>query len=55
MPSIDTEPASGFSKPGHHAQGRGLAGAVGPEQRVEFAGTDREIERIDREAIKTLC
>jgi hypothetical protein len=40
---------------GHHAQRRGLAGAVGPDQRVELAWLDREIERIDREAVKTLC
>jgi len=39
----------------HHAQRRGLAGAIGSEQRVEFARTYREIERVDREAIKTLC
>jgi len=26
-----------------------------PNQRVEFAWLDREIERIDREAVKTLC
>ena len=45
----------GPQQAGHHAQRRGLAGAVGPEQRVEFAGADGEIERVDREAIKTFC
>ena len=44
----------GPQQAGHHAQRRGLAGAVGPEQRIEFAGSDGEIERIDREAVKTL-
>ena len=38
-----------------HAQGRGLAGTVGPDQGVEFAPADGEIKRIDREAVKTLC
>ncbi len=45
----------GPQQPGHHAQRRGLAGAVGAEQGIEFAGADSEIERIDREAVKTLC
>ena len=45
----------GPQQAGHHAQRRGLAGAVGPEQRIEFAGSDGEIERVDREAVKTLC
>ena len=45
----------GPRQPGHHAQRRGLAGAVGPDQRIELARLDGEIERIDREAIKTLC
>ena len=44
----------GLQQPGHHAQRRGLAGAVRAEQRVEFAGANREIERIDRRAVKTL-
>ena len=34
---------------------RGLAGAVGADQRIELAGADGEIERIDRRAVKTLC
>ena len=44
----------GLQQPGHHAQRRGLAGAVRAEQCVEFAGANREIERIDRRAVKTL-
>jgi hypothetical protein len=42
-------------QPGHHPQGRGLAGAVRSEQRIELAGPHVEIERVDREAVKTLC
>ena len=38
-----------------HAQRRGLAGAVGADEGVEFARTDSEIERVDRRAVKTLC
>ncbi len=45
----------GTREAGHHAQRRGLAGAVGPDQRVELAWLDREIERVDRKAVKTLC
>ena len=44
----------GPQQAGHHAQRRGLAGAVRPKQRVEFARTDGEIEIIDRKALKTL-
>ena len=54
MPNIETDAGIGPQQARHHAQGRGLAGAVGAEQRVEFAGSDGEIERIDREAVKTL-
>ena len=38
----------------HHAQGGGLAGAVGAEQGVEFAGADGEVEPIDRRAVEGL-
>jgi hypothetical protein len=38
----------------HHAQRRGLAGPVGPEQCVEFAPADGEIQRVDRKPVKTL-
>ena len=44
----------GPQQAGHHAQRRGLARAVGAEQRVEFAPAHGEIERIDRQAVKTL-
>ena len=40
----------GPQQAGDHAQGGGLAGAVGAEQRVKFADADGEIERIDRQA-----
>jgi hypothetical protein len=39
-------------EPGDHAQGRGLAGAVRAEQRVELAGAHGEIEAIDRRAVE---
>ena len=54
MPKMETEPASGREQAGHHAQGRGLAGAVGAEQGIKFAGADGEVERVDRGAVKTL-
>ena len=41
-------------KPGDHAQRRGLAGAVGPNERVKFARPNREVETIDRLAAKAL-
>ena len=44
----------GPQQAGDHAQGRGLAGAVGAEQGVEFAGANGQIERVDRRAVKTL-
>ena len=42
----------GTQEPGDHAQGRGLAGAVGAEQRVELAGAHGEIEAVDRRAVE---
>jgi hypothetical protein len=38
-----------------HPQGRRFAGAVRPEQGIEFARADGEIKRVDRGAVKTLC
>ena len=38
-----------------HPQRRGLASAVGTDQGVELACAHGEIERIDRQAVKTLC
>ena len=55
MPKIAIEPASGRSKPDHHAQRRRLAGAVGAEQRIEFAAVDGEIERVDRRPVEALA
>ena len=43
----------GLQQASHHPQRRGLAGAVGADQRIELAGANGEIERIDREAIET--
>ena len=37
----------GLEQAGDHAQRGGLAGAVRPEQRVEFTGADREIEVLN--------
>jgi len=37
---------------GDHAQCRGLAGAVRPEQRVKFAGAHGEVEAVDRWALE---
>src|SRR3569623_685861 len=37
-----------------HAQGRGLAGAFLPEQRVELAAIDGEVERVDRRPLVAL-
>jgi hypothetical protein len=44
----------GPQQAGHHTQRRGLAGTVRPEQRIEFAAVNGKIERVDREAVKTL-
>ena len=55
MPSTDTDPASGRSSPATMRKRRGLAGAVGPEQRIEFAAANGEIEPVDRGAVETLC
>ena len=54
MPPIVIEPASGAQQAGDHAQCRGLASAVGADQRVEFAAIDGEIERVDRGAVEAL-
>ncbi len=47
--AVDDDRAGvGPQQAGHHAQGGGLAGAVGTDQHVEFAAIDGEIERVDR-------
>jgi hypothetical protein len=43
-----------LQEPDDHAQRRGLAGAVRPEQRIELAAIDREIEGVDRRTIVAL-
>jgi hypothetical protein len=45
-------PGIGPQQAHQHAQGGGLARPVGPEQRVEFAGADREVEPIHRRAVE---
>ena len=45
----------GLEQPGHHAQGRRLAGAIGADQRVEFAAVNGEIERVDRGPVEALA
>src|SRR6185437_12724671 len=37
-----------------HAQRRRLAGAIRPEQRIELAAIDGEVERIDGDAVEAL-
>ena len=54
MPKTDDRARVGPEQADDHAQRRGLAGAVRPEQRVELAGADREIEMIDRRAVERL-
>jgi hypothetical protein len=54
MPNTEDRAGVGLQQAGHHAQGRGLAGAVGPEQRVELAGADGEVQSIDGRAIEAL-
>ena len=44
----------GRQKPRDQAQGRRLSGAVWAEQSVEFAGSDREVEPIDRRPAEAL-
>ncbi len=44
----------GTQQPDHHAQGGGLAGAVGADQRIELAAIDDEIDRVDGGAVETL-
>ena len=54
MPATWIEPASGRSKPGDHAQRRGLAGAVRAEQRVKLAFPHGEVETVDGGALEAL-
>src|SRR5262249_23826928 len=44
----------GTQQPNHHAQGGGLAGAVGADQRIELAAIDGEIERVDGWPVEAL-
>ena len=44
----------GRQQPGDHAERRGFAGTVGAHQHIEFARSHRKIERVHREAVKTL-
>ena len=55
MPKIEIVAGVGLQQPGDHAQGRGLAGAVGAEQRVELAGPDGQVEAVDRRAVEGLA
>ena len=54
IPKISIVAVVGRQEPGDHAQGRRLSGPVGAEQRVEFAGADREVEPIDRRPAEAL-
>ena len=54
--AVDADRAGvGPQQPDHHAQRRGLAGAVRPDQRVELAAIDGEVERVDRGPVETLA
>ena len=44
----------GTQQSGHHAQRGGLAGAVGADQRIEFAAVNGEVEGVDRRPVETL-
>ena len=52
MPATLIGAGVGPQQAGDHAQGRGLAGAVRAEQRVELAGAHGEIEAVDRGAVE---
>ena len=43
-----------LQQPDHHAERGGLAGAVGPEERIELAGAHRQVETIDGRAVERL-
>lgn len=47
-------PRVGAQQASDHAQRCRLAGAIRAEQRIEFAGTDGEIETVHRQAVETL-
>ncbi len=57
--AIDAEdadrPGIGLDQPHHHAQCRGLAGSVWPQQGVKLAGPHDEIEAVDRRLVKTFA
>ncbi len=44
----------GAKQAGDHPQRRGLAGAVGADQRIKLAGTHRQVETVDRGAVEAL-
>ena len=44
---LDQHRTLGWDEPGHGAQKRGLAGAVGSDQNREFAGTNVEADAVD--------
>ena len=56
---VDAEDADaagiGRQQAGHHAQRRGLAGAVGAEQGVELARADRQVETVDGDLVERPC
>ena len=54
IPKIWMSPVVGRQKPRDQTQRRRLSGAVGAEQRVEFASRDRKVEPIDRRPAKAL-
>ena len=44
----------GPQQPDHHFQGRGLAGAVGAEQRIELARAHAQVEVLDHRPVEAL-
>ena len=42
-------PGGGRAQPAHHVEQRGLAGAVGPDQREDLATPDIEADLVDRQ------
>ena len=54
MPATQIAAGIGPQQAGDHAQGRRLAGAVGAEQRVEFAGANIQVQAVDRGTVEAL-
>ena len=48
-PNSSTVPSVGMIRPERHAQRRGLAGAVGPEEAVHVAGAHVQVDVVDRQ------